>query len=372
MSSSDDDRPVLRAGRTAWAVVGIIVVGLIAWTALAAVSGLVIPLVVATVIGVLLHPLVDRMAGWGVPRAVGAVLVLLGLGAILVGAVWLTVVGVIDQGSEIAAKITAAFGVLEDQFASLDLASVDLDETSLGDGVTQMLGGLAGFFGSAFSSVAAFLAGTLVAVFFLYFLLVDWARFESWVATKSAVGRTSGEAVVEESVTTLRRYFGALTTTSALTAVIIGIGAAVLDVPLVMAIALVTFVTSYIPYLGAIFSGAFAVLIALGSQGTTAAIVLLVIILVAQNVVQTLLLTKLTSDRLRLHPIVSLGSTIVGAAVAGVLGAMLSAPVTVIVLDLVAHLRGRPTRAASEALDELPGDGGRPSDEPPGNIVAEP
>ncbi|BDZ41849.1 hypothetical protein GCM10025865_11480 [Paraoerskovia sediminicola] len=137
-----------------------------------------------------------------------------------------------------------------------------------------------------------------------------------------------------------------------MTAVLIGIGAAVLDVPLVMAIALVTFVTSYIPYLGAIFSAAFAVLIALGAQGTTEALILLVIILVVQNVVQTLVLTKLTSDRLRLHPIVNLGSTIVGAAVAGLLGATLSAPVTVIVLDVLKHRReGLATGAAPRASD---------------------
>lgn len=345
MTRGTDTLTLHRAGRSAWAIVGIVVALVIAWAALGAVSGLVIPLVIATVIGVLLHPLVERMARRGIPRAIGATVVLLALGAILVASVWLTVVGVIAQGAEIAAKITSGLELLDEQLAEFDVHTLDLTNLNLGEGATDMLGGLAGFFGSAFSSAAAFLAGTLVATFFLFFLLSDWRTFERWVASKVSVGETSGEVVVEEASTTLRRYFGALTTTSALTAVIIGLGAAILDVPLVMAIALVTFVTSYIPYLGAIFSGAFAVLIALGSQGTTDAIILLVIILVAQNLVQTLLLTKITSDKLRLHPIVTLGSTIVGAAVAGILGATLSAPVTVIILDVVRHSREKGAEA---------------------------
>lgn len=339
MSISTEDRTIHRAGRTAWSIVGIVLAVGIAWAALGTISGLVIPLVIAAVLGLLLHPLVDVMAQRKIPRPLGALAVLVALGGILVAAVWLTVVGVIDQGAEIASKLTSGVDFVEEQIESYDLSTVDLSGADIGDGATQMLGGLAGFFGSAFSGAAAFLAGTLVATFFLYFLLADWRSFERWIASKVSVGDTPGDVVVDEASSTFRRYFGALTTTSALTAAIIGIGAAILDVPLVMAIALVTFVTSYIPYLGAIFSGAFALLIALGSQGPTEAIILLIIILVAQNLVQTLLLTKLTSDKLRLHPIVTLGSTIVGAAVAGLLGATLSAPVTVIILDVVRHHR---------------------------------
>ncbi|WP_029251636.1 AI-2E family transporter [Paraoerskovia marina] len=339
MRSPTDGRPLLRTGRAAWAIVGIIVVAFITWTALAAVSGLVIPLVIAAVLGVLLHPAVDRLKRLGLPRSLGAVTVLLALGAILFAAIWFTVVGVVAQGSEIAAKLTSGLELVDEHLTGFDLTSVDLAGLDVGEGATDMLTGLAGFFGSAFSSAASFLAGTLVAVFFLYFLLSDWDSFEQWVARHVAVGDTPGDVVVKEASVTLRRYFGALTSTSAITAVLIGLGALVLDVPLVGAIALVTFVTSYIPYLGAIFSGAFAVLIALGSQGPTAALILLIVILVAQNLVQTLMLTKLTSDKLRLHPIVTLGSTIVGAALAGVLGATLSAPVTVIILDVVRHHR---------------------------------
>ena len=80
------------------------------------------------------------------------------------------------------------------------------------------------------------------------------------------------------------------------------------------------------PYLGAIVSGAFATLIALGSNGIETAIVMLVVILVVQNIVQTIVLVRLAGTALSLHPIVVLGATIIGAAVAGMLGAALASP----------------------------------------------
>jgi predicted PurR-regulated permease PerM len=112
-----------------------------------------------------------------------------------------------------------------------------------------------------------------------------------------------------------------------------------LGLPLAFTIAIVTFVTAYVPYLGAIFSGAFAFLVALGSGGPGKAFVVLAVVLIAQNAIQTLVQNKLTSDRLRIHPIVNFGSTIVGASLAGVLGATLSAPAVAAMVRLVGRVR---------------------------------
>ncbi|MFE6967966.1 AI-2E family transporter [Isoptericola sp. NPDC057653] len=328
---------VLRLGRVGWAVVGIAAAAVVVYAAVSAISGLVVPLVVAAVLGVLLHPLVDRLERLGLRRGLGSLAVLVALGGVLALAVGVTADGIADQSAEIADRLSSGLATLQQELAgtTLDLTGIDL-----GDASSSLSGGLASLFGSVFSSAAAFVVGTFIAVFFLFYVMADWPRIEAFAARHSSVGATRGDVVIEEATLTLRRYFGALTSSSLVTAVLIAIGAIVLDVPLAFSIALVTFVTSYIPYLGAIISGAFAVLIALGSQGLPQALILLAVILVVQNVVQTLMLTKLSSDQLRLHPIVNLGSTIVGAVLAGLLGAMLSAPVTVILRDVLGHARG--------------------------------
>ena len=173
----------------------------------------------------------------------------------------------------------------------------------------------------------------------------DHSRYKAWL-----------EEVVNNAISVIREGFAALTLSSLATADIIGVTMTILDVPLAFTVALVTFATSYIPYLGAIFSGIFAFLVALGAAGLTEALILLAVILVVQNVVQTVMTTKLTSDRLAIHPIANIGSTIIGASLAGLLGATLSAPVLAMVIRISRRIRDyRPADTemdAGRALEE--------------------
>ncbi len=364
-----DSRPItmtdrlLRLGRVGWSVVGIAAAVFVVYTAVSMLSGLAIPLVVAAVVGLLLHPAVDRLQRLGVPRGIGAAAVLVGLTVVIGVAVWLTVVGVIQQSGEIIDRVThglSELASLEIQFAG---RAIDLSIVDLGDVTSAFTGGLGALFGSVFSGAASFAVGTFIAVFFLYYILADWPRIKEFVARYAGTGGRSGLDVTDDVTTTMRRYFGAMTISNLVAALLISIFAALLGVPLAYTIALVTFVTSYVPFLGAIFSAAFAVLIALGSQGLVPALVLLVVILVMQNVLQTLILTKLSSDRLRLHPIVNLGSTVVGTVFAGLLGATLSAPLTVVLRDVIGYpTRPREDAAASTDDDPRPRtDTGQPS-----------
>ncbi len=100
-----------------------------------------------------------------------------------------------------------------------------------------------------------------------------------------------------------------------------------------------TFITSYVPYLGAILSGAFAFLVALGSGSTRDAVVILIVVLVAQNVIQTIVGNRLTSTKLSLHPLPSIIASVCGVAIAGLLGAMLSAPAFALAIAVRRRLR---------------------------------
>ena len=108
------------------------------------------------------------------------------------------------------------------------------------------------------------------------------------------------------------------------------------------------------PYIGAIVSGAFATLIALGSNGIDTAIAILVIILVVQNIVQTIVLVRLAGTALSLHPIVVLGATIIGAAIAGMLGAALASPAVAVAIMVQRRLSTGSAEAAPPALEAGP------------------
>ncbi len=329
-----------RLGIRSWAVVGIVAAATIIYLILAGLSGLMIPLVIAAVVGTLFVPLVDRLAVH-MPRKLAAAIVLVGLVAVGIGSLTVAVLGIIDQAPEIRAQISSGIEAGRQWLESIGLDISPLDNLPGGtDGLSSgWFSGLTTYAGSVFSSVSAFIAGTFVGLFLLFYILADWEEFSVWLGSHLGVPSDLGEGIVEDAIWSIRRYFYALTITSLVTAVVIGIAAAVLGTPLAFTIALVTFVTSYVPYLGAFVSGAFAVLIALGSGGVTDALIILVVILVVQMVVQPLLQNRMTASELDLNPVVSFGSTIVGGVFAGVLGATLSAPVVATIIKIVGRLR---------------------------------
>jgi len=99
-----------------------------------------------------------------------------------------------------------------------------------------------------------------------------------------------------------------------------------LGVPLAGTIAVVSFVTSYVPYIGAFVAGAFAVLIAYGSGGLPHALIMLAIVLLANNTIQNVVEPFAFGTRLRLHPLVVLLTVTTAAILFGMMGAILAAP----------------------------------------------
>ncbi len=330
-----------RWGRASWLAIGIIALAAIVYSALATLTGLVVPLVIATVVGMLATPAVDWLERYRVPRMAGAALVMLGLMAAILGSIALAVKGVLDQGDEVSRMLTAGVDHVDTWLESLQI-DIGVADDRVGEAKQfgiDLIPGLASWFTSVFSSALAFLGGAFLGLFLLYFILTDWERLRRWVGSHLGVDTELGEGIVEDATSVIRQGFAVLSLTSVVTAVLIGITMTLLGLPLAFTVALVTFVTSYVPYLGAIVSATFACLVALGTGDTTKALILLVVILVVQNGVQTVMTAKLTSDKLSLHPMVSLMSTIVGASLAGFLGATLSSPVLAMMIRITKRVQ---------------------------------
>jgi predicted PurR-regulated permease PerM len=150
-------------------------------------------------------------------------------------------------------------------------------------------------------------------------------------------------------IISLRRYFGGVTIVAAFNAVVVGLGAVVLGVPLAGTIALVSFVTAYIPYIGAFVAGAFAVVLTLGSAGTTDAIIMLVIVLLANGLLQNILQPIAFGATLGLNPLVVLIVTVGAGALFGMVGLVLAAPLTSAAVHISADLARARTEAARKA-----------------------
>jgi predicted PurR-regulated permease PerM len=343
-------------GLMSWLLVGtfLLLVGVV-WL-LSLTSTIVVPVVTAAIIAAVLSPVVGWLAGHGLGRGGGAALVLVGaiaLGGLLVV---LLLSGVTSQAPELQKSLHSAVdklqGWLQDAGVSASTAKSTADDasSSVSDAFHALLQGVGSGI-SALASLAAFLSFTALS---LFFLLKDGPVIRSWTERHMGVPREIGHTVTARTLQSLRGYFVGVTAVAAFNAVVIGLGALILGLPQVGAIALVNFVAAYIPYLGAWSAGAFTVLIALGSKGSSTALIMAIIVLLANGILQQMIQPIAYGAALGIHPLAVLIVTIAGGSLFGAIGLILAAPLTSAVVRIsadLAHARERRSEADADEPD---------------------
>lgn len=327
-------------GVASWLLVGVaaLLVGL-TWI-LGMTSTIVVPVLVGLVISTVGSPAVSWMHRHRIPRALGALVVLLFVIAIAVVIVLLVVGGVRAQSDTIAAEASAAADKFQQWLKDLGMnesgastASNDL-KTSAHDMIKVFTKGLAVGV-SGLTSLGFFLA---FSAFSTFMLLKDGPALRRWLNGHLAVPPVVANTITGRVVHSVRQYFLGTTIVAAFNAVVVGIGAWLLDVPLAGTIAVVTFVTAYIPFVGAFVSGAFAVVLALGANGTTTAAIMLLIVLLANGLLQNIVQPIAMGATLQMNPLLILVVTISAGAFFGTAGLILAAPLTAAAIHISGDL----------------------------------
>jgi len=340
--SVDGISPTLRAwGMRSWFFVGIVLASLafvIFFTAIASVS---VPFVIAVVMAMIFYPLVDALEKRGVHRSIGSILVLLLVTVVIVFTAWLVWAGVYSNSEMIVEQIEAgliALIKLIAQVVPLDAAQQIVQKTMAA--IPQMLAGISSFVVGGFSSLFALFMGVYIAFFLLYYLLSDWHNLSNWVGRHLGVQEEVGISIANNSTAAVRTYFYALTLANIPVAASIGLTMWLLGLPLAVPVAIVTLITCYIPYVGAIVSALFAGLVALGAGGVWEAVVVVSVIIFMQNIIDPIITNYKASDELEMHPIVTLVSTLVGGILFGALGAILGSPLAAVMINVHAKIKG--------------------------------
>jgi len=168
--------------------------------------------------------------------------------------------------------------------------------------------------------------GLSFALLSLFFLLKDGPSMRGWVDRHLGLPQPVARTVTGGVIRSLRGYFRGVTLVAAFNGIVVGLGALALGVPLAGTIGVVTFVTAYVPFIGAFVAGAFAVVIALGANGTTTALIMLALVLLANGLLQNVVQPFAMGSALDLNPLVVLVVTIGAGCIFGMLGLVLAAP----------------------------------------------
>jgi predicted PurR-regulated permease PerM len=329
-------------------------------------SIVVIPLAVAMLLAALLAPLAGWLRRHGWPR-VPAVLVALLTGLVVVGGlVTFIAVSVASDWQELGSRLTQG---IDQTHGWLVHGPLHLDDREL----TQVFDQLRSWVDShrdvvastALNTVAAVAevgAGILLTLFMLIVFLYDGERVWQHVVAlwpertahrMDRAGRAAFDALV--------RFVRTTGLVALIDAIAIGIGLALLHVPLVVPLAALVFLGAFVPYVGAFASGAAAVVMGLLAGGPLTALLVLAVVVGVQQLEGNVLHPLLTGNFVRLHPLVVVVVVTIGAAEAGVVGALLAVPVTACV---DAGVRAVRSPASTETEPEVRSPASTPETEP--------
>jgi predicted PurR-regulated permease PerM len=343
-------------GFTSWLLVGVALFLVGAVWLLSLTHTIVLPVIAAGVVASVAGPVVSWMERHRVPRAVGAILVLVAMILLSVLVVYIVLRGITSQSDGITSRLGDAKNTIEGWLRDLGVSADTAEQakadasSSSTDAVDTLLKGL-GTGLKSLSSLIFFLAMTALS---LIFLLADGPKIRRWAERHMGVPEPVARTVSARTLQSLRGYFLGVTLIALFNAVVVGLGAWVLGVPLAGTIALVTLLGAYVPYLGAWTAGAFSVLLALGGAGPDAAAAMIGIQVIANGPLQQLVQPIALGAALGIHPLAVLIVTIAGGSLFGAVGLILAAPLTAAATRISADLAQARVKAQEEAQDVAP------------------
>lgn len=358
--SRPDVPPMLRKlAAWSWRLLVILTAAGLALYLLIQLKVIVVPVIVALFLATLLVPLVRwlQARGW---KHLPAVLTVFGGAVLLLVAIILGFIPLIsneldtlrqraDEGvAEVQRYIASRpFGLSEaDLNRYLDQARERFTENS--SGLTR--GAVEGV-----TLIGEVITGLILSLFLTFFFVKDSERFTRWILDFAGPDRERHlREIGTRSATAVSGYLRGQAAVGAVDAVFIGIGLAILGVPLVVPLAFLTFVAAFLPLVGAVVAGALAALVALVTKGVTTALIVVGITLLVQQLEGHLLAPLLLGRAVSLHPVVIILALAAGAILGGIIGAFLAVPIAAVVTAVGTYLRGEPVGQPADAGEPAP------------------
>jgi putative heme transporter len=312
---------------------GVFLVGGAIWYARAA----TVPLIVAALISTQLLPLIDLATRRGMSRGLavaasvlGVIVIGLGLAWVFTDALFGNLGGVGEDISEGADKVVAWLGDNDDWVMQHEDAIHDFLKSILPAAKNAAGGVFEGALG-ALSLTAQLVSGALLVLVFLLYLLTSGDAIWGWIEGRFSPDRRDRVAGVGRAAwNAASGYIRGISLIALIDTTVITLGMLVIGTPHVGTLALLSFVTLFIPILGAWVSGAVIVLVTLASVGTGAAVAMAIVILVAQQLDSMFVTPLVYQQTVNLHPIVTLTAVIVGSQLLGIVGAFLAVPMVAV------------------------------------------
>lgn len=337
---------VRSAAAWAWRIVVIVAALAVVIYLAGTFSNLLIPILIALVLAVALFPvfafLVKTLRFPRIAASITTVLLLMG---VVAGLMTLAGRGIYEQFADLWVKALEGIDKLLIWVAE---GPLQLETAVVMEWFDELLNSMSDYSGmlasgalSVTTSIGSVVTGAVMALFILIFFLKDGRQI--WVWAVRLMPRPWREPVHEASIrgfVTLQGYVKSTVLVAAIDALGIGLGAALLGVPLAVPLGILVFIGAFIPIVGALLSGSVAVLVALVDKGFTNALLMLLVVLLVQQIEGNVLQPLIMGHNVSLHPVAVVLGVAGGAFVAGITGAVFAVPLIAFINTTVLYLKG--------------------------------
>jgi predicted PurR-regulated permease PerM len=364
---SSDERVVSFRPRTVVTVAALLVaVAVVLWIVWVS-RRVLVWTAVSAFLAVALSPAVDAIQRRGVHRrgaAAGVVylimiLVIAGLGALFIPTLVKQTNQLVDAAPGYVRDLTAGrgpLGFLETKYHVVER----VQDAVKGNGSGRLAGGATAAL-DVTRSVITFVAGVVTILFMTFFMLLEGPAWrDRFIALLPVRGQTRAHRMAAEIAKTIGGYVTGNLLISFIAGFFTTIVLLAVKVPFALALGLLVAILDLIPLAGATLGAIIVTLVAL-THSVTAALIVLAYFIVYQQLENHLLQPIVYGRTVKLSPLAILVAVLIGAEVAGVLGALGAIPVAgtiqIVISDWLQHRRPPPPEDDTITTDsglELP------------------
>ena len=323
-------------------------------------------IIIPLLIGVLLAALLVPFATWmqrrlRFPRWLAVAAAMLTLISVVSTLVWLVVAQVragwpalqdrsVIAYDEFLVWLSTTFGLSADEITAwIDGVVAELDFSTGGPLVSGAL--------SVSATAVELLTGTVLVLFSLLFFLIDGPNIWRFVVRLFPHrARTAVDGAAKAGWLTLTNFSKVQIFVAFVDGVGIGLIAWALGLPLALPIGVAVFLASFVPFVGALITGALAVVIALIYNGPLIALFMLIGVLLVQQLEGNVLQPLVMGPAVRVHPLAVVLAVATGGLLAGIPGTLFAVPVVAFVNVFVRYTASGRWRQEPSAsfVDVLP------------------
>jgi putative heme transporter len=323
----------------------LLMVGTLVWL-LSHITLLIIPVMVAALLAGLLSPVTAWLKRHGLPAGLAVAVTVLGFIGVIVGALALVGRQLVVGFGELYSQALEGVRQVQDWLSAgpLHLTAAQIDQyikeatDALQNNSSSILSGALSFG----STAGHFAAGMLLSLFILIFFLLEGDRIWAFLVRmlpRKARAATFGAG--RKGWASMVSYARIQMFVAAVDALGIGVGAAIIGVPLALPLGVLVFLGSFIPVVGALLTGVVAILLALVANGPINALIMLAIVLLVQQLEGHILQPLVMGKAVSLHPVAVILSVAAGSYLAGIPGALFSVPILAVANSAVRYIAAR-------------------------------